>query len=112
MKKCYATIHVWLHDMDHNIDLNYRRKIRPMIHVIKHDMDPNSNILKLSQKNSSNGILSGASLVTWCRKNIELVYFTENPQFIAMGGIQIYFWFYKKPVLFILFQESTSQPRW
>jgi hypothetical protein len=30
MKKCYATIHVWLHDMDHNIDLNYRRKIRPM----------------------------------------------------------------------------------
>ena len=29
MKKCYATIHVWLHDMDHNIDLNYRRKIRP-----------------------------------------------------------------------------------
>ena len=30
MKKCYATIYVWLHDMDHNIDLNYRRKIRPM----------------------------------------------------------------------------------
>ena len=30
MKKCYATIHVSLHDMDHNIDLNYRRKIRPM----------------------------------------------------------------------------------
>ena len=30
MKKCYATIHVWLHDMDHNIDLNYRRKIRPL----------------------------------------------------------------------------------
>ena len=31
MKKCYATIYVWLHDMDHNIDLNYRRKIRPVI---------------------------------------------------------------------------------
>ena len=30
MKKCYATIHVWLDDMDHNIDLNYRRKIRPL----------------------------------------------------------------------------------
>ena len=30
MKKCYATIHVWLHDMDLNIDLNYRRKIRPI----------------------------------------------------------------------------------
>ena len=26
MKKCYSTIHVWLHDMDHNIDLNYCRK--------------------------------------------------------------------------------------
>ena len=31
MKKCYVTIHVWLHDMDHNMDLNYRRKIRPDI---------------------------------------------------------------------------------
>ena len=31
MKKCYATIHVWLHDMDHNIDLNYRRKIHPVL---------------------------------------------------------------------------------
>ena len=30
MKKCYATIHVRLHDMDHNINLNYHRKIRPM----------------------------------------------------------------------------------
>ena len=30
MKKCYAMIHVWLHDMDHNIDLNYCRKIRPI----------------------------------------------------------------------------------
>ena len=30
MKKCYATIHVGLHDMDHNIDLNYCRKIRPV----------------------------------------------------------------------------------
>ena len=30
MKKCYVTIHVWLHDMDHNMDLNYRRKIPPM----------------------------------------------------------------------------------
>ena len=30
MKKCYVTIHVWLHDMDHNINLNYRRKIRPI----------------------------------------------------------------------------------
>ena len=30
MKKYYATIHVWLHDMDHNIDLIYRRKIRPV----------------------------------------------------------------------------------
>jgi hypothetical protein len=30
MKKCYAMIHVWLHDMDHNIDINYRRKIRPL----------------------------------------------------------------------------------
>ena len=28
MKKYYAMIHVWLHDMDHNIDLNYCRKIR------------------------------------------------------------------------------------
>ena len=35
MKKCYVTIHVWLHDMDHNIDLNYRRKIHP---VLKWDM--------------------------------------------------------------------------
>ena len=31
MKKCYVMIHVWLHDMDHNMDLNYRRKIRPQI---------------------------------------------------------------------------------
>ena len=30
MKKCYATIHVVLHDMEHNIDLNYCRKIRPL----------------------------------------------------------------------------------
>ena len=28
-KKRYVTIYVWLHDMDHNMDLNYRRKIRP-----------------------------------------------------------------------------------
>ena len=35
MKKCYAMIHVWLHDMDHNIDLNYRRKIRPMKDLMK-----------------------------------------------------------------------------
>ena len=33
MKKCYAMIHVSLHDMDHNIDLNYRRKIRPVCTV-------------------------------------------------------------------------------
>ena len=43
MKKCYVTIHVWLHDMDHNIDLNYRRKIRPLYwkilkHVEKHSI--------------------------------------------------------------------------
>ena len=30
MKKRYAMIHVWLHNMEHNIDLNYRRKIPPM----------------------------------------------------------------------------------
>ena len=34
MKKCYAMIHVLLHDMDHNIDLNYRRKIRPVFKTI------------------------------------------------------------------------------
>ena len=39
MKKCYATIHVWLHDMDHNIDLNYRRKIRP---VFEQKLESNS----------------------------------------------------------------------
>ena len=35
MKKCYVMIHVWLHDMNHNIDLNYRRKIRPELALEK-----------------------------------------------------------------------------
>ena len=30
MKKTYVMIHVIKHDMDHNMDLNYRRKIHPM----------------------------------------------------------------------------------
>ena len=30
MKKTYVMIHVIKHDMDHNMDLNYRRKIRPL----------------------------------------------------------------------------------
>ena len=38
MKKCYATIH----DMDHNIDLNYRRKIRPLF--LKQEEFQNSNL--------------------------------------------------------------------
>ena len=33
MKKFYATIHVRLHDMDHNIDLNYRRKKIPNVFI-------------------------------------------------------------------------------
>ena len=31
MKKTYVMIHVIKHDIDHNMDLNYRRKIRPQI---------------------------------------------------------------------------------
>ena len=30
MKKTNVMIHVIKHDMDHNMDLNYRRKIRPV----------------------------------------------------------------------------------
>ena len=29
-EKTYVMIHVIKHDMDHNMDLNYRRKIHPM----------------------------------------------------------------------------------
>ena len=68
MKKTYVMIHVIKHDMDHNMDLNYRRKIRPIIedsHLEQSQRLRDRTKLE-NQESSSHAIVSKAFLYHKC----------------------------------------------